>query len=81
MVASDKQRQIIHLHLIKKDEHHYFGSIRAMYETYSREQIGVASQTLYNSWKDEAYVTELAVIRKGRLIQKKHRNNPNEAAE
>jgi hypothetical protein len=69
--TSDQYRQVIHLYLISKDEHHYFGSITAMYDHFTREQIGVASQTLYNSWKEEPYVTEMAIIRKGRLIQKK----------
>ena len=53
MISSGKSRQVIHLHLIKSDEHYYFGSISAMYDEFSSKQIGVASQTLYNSWKDE----------------------------
>lgn len=71
MESVGKSRQVIHLHLRESDEHHYFGSISAMYDNYSSKQIGVASQTLYNSWKDEPYITDLAVIRKGRLVQKR----------
>ena len=74
MTISEKNRQVIHLYLISEDKHYYFGSISAMYEHYSRQDLGVASQTLYNAWKDEPYVTDLVVIRKGRLIQKKQQN-------
>jgi hypothetical protein len=73
MATIDRNRQVIHLYVIATDEHHYFGSITAMYEHFTREMIGVASQTLYNTWKEEPYVTEKAVIRKGRLIQKKQK--------
>lgn len=71
MTYVSKSRQVIHLHFIGTDEHHYFGSISAMYDNFTSKQIGVASQTLYNSWKNEPYVTDIVVIRKGRLIQKR----------
>ena len=74
MVSSDKNRQVIHLYLIASDEHFYFGSIMAMFEHFTREQLGVAPQTLYNTWKDEPYITDLAIIRRGRLIQKRQKN-------
>lgn len=72
MDKPDKPRQVIHLHLLAEDEHHYFGSISAMYEHFNRDQIGVAAQTLYNQWKDEPYKNDKVEIRKGRLIQKKN---------
>ena len=74
MATSEKNRQVIHLYLISEDEHYYFGSISAMFEHFSRQDLGVASQTLYNTWKEETYITDKAVIRKGRLIQKKQQN-------
>ena len=74
MTISEKNRQVIHLYLISEDKHYYFGSISAMYEHFTRQELGVASQTLYNTWKEETYVTDKAVIRKGRLIQKKQQN-------
>jgi hypothetical protein len=74
MATSEKNRQVIHLYLISEDKHYYFGSISAMFEHFSRQEIGVALQTLYNTWKEETYVTDKAVIRKGRLIQKKQQN-------
>jgi hypothetical protein len=74
MEKIDRNRQVIHLHVIENDEHHYFGSITAMYQHFTRDDIGVALQTLYNAWKEEPYVTKKAVIRKGRLIQKRQQN-------
>ena len=67
----DQPRQVIHLHLLAEDEHHYFGSLSALYEHFTRDQLGVAIQTLYNKWKDEPYRTDKAILRKGRLVQKK----------
>ena len=74
MATSERNRQVIHLYLISEDKHYYFGSISAMFEHFSRQEIGVALQTLYNTWKEETYITDKAVIRKGRLIQKKQQN-------
>jgi predicted HD phosphohydrolase len=71
MNKPDQPRQVIHLHLLTEDEHYYFGSISAMYEQFDRFKLGVATQTLYNQWKDEPYRNDKVVIRKGRLIQKK----------
>ena len=73
MDKSDQPRQVIHLHILESDEHHYFGSLSAMYEHFTRDQLGVAVQTLYNQWKEEPYRNDKVVIRKGRLIQKKNR--------
>ncbi|MDH6311178.1 hypothetical protein M2451_004109 [Dysgonomonas sp. PFB1-18] len=70
-----QQRQVIHVHILSTDEHYYFGSIQAVYDTFSKEQIGIAAQTLYNRGLDEKYVNDKAVIRKGILIQKRHSNN------
>ncbi len=64
-------RQVIHLHIIKTNEHHYFGSLSAMYHHFTQDQLGVASQTLYNTWKDDLYINEKVEIRKGQLIQKR----------
>jgi hypothetical protein len=74
MENSEHSRQVIHLHFIATDMHYYFGSISAMYEHFSRQELQVAAQTLYNSWKEDIYVTETSVIRRGRLIQKKQQN-------
>lgn len=56
--------------MLNTNEHLYFGSISALYDHFTPAQLGVASQTLYNKWKDEPYITDTVVLRKGRLIQK-----------
>jgi len=73
MDKQDQPRQVIHLQIIATDEHHYYGSLSAMYEHFTRDQLGVAIQTLYNQFKGDLYQNDLVVIRKGRLIQKKNR--------
>lgn len=73
MDKADKPRQVIHLYFSESDEHHYYGSLSALYEHFTRDQLGVAVQTLYNQWKDEPYRNEKVIIRKGRLVQKKNR--------
>lgn len=73
MDKQDQPRQVIHLQIISTDEHHYYGSLSAMYEHFTRDQVGVAIQTLYNQFKGDLYKNDLVVIRKGRLIQKKNR--------
>lgn len=67
-----QQRQVIHVHILNTDEHLYFGSIQAIYDTFSKDEIGIAAQTLYNRGLDEKYVNDKVVIRKGLLQQKKH---------
>ncbi|MBD8387917.1 hypothetical protein [Dysgonomonas sp. BGC7] len=66
-----QQRQVIHVHILATDRHYYFGSIQAIYDTLSKEDIGIALQTLYNRRLNEKYVNDKAVIRKGVLQQKK----------
>jgi len=67
-------RQVIHLQFISNGENFYFGSIQAIYDHLTREQVGIAAQTLYNQWKEGVYQNDKVIIRKGRLIQKKNRN-------
>lgn len=72
MDKQDQTRQVIHLHIITSNEHHYFGSLQALYGHFTRDQLGVAIQTLYNQFKGDYYDNDMVVIRKGRLVQKKH---------
>ena len=72
MEKSDQSRQVIHLHVLATDKHFYFGSLSAMYDQFTRAEIGVAMQTLYNQFKGDYYDNGMVVIRKGRLVQKKH---------
>lgn len=72
MIDKEPQlRQVIHVHLLESDEHHYFGSIQAIYDTLSRDDIGIAPQTLYNKGLDDPYINDKVIIRKGQLIQKR----------
>ncbi|MFT4168484.1 MAG: hypothetical protein QM653_05130 [Dysgonomonas sp.] len=67
-----QQRQVIHVHVLNTDEHYYFGSIQAIYDVFTKEDIGIAAQTLYNRGLNEKYMNHRIVIRKGILQQKKH---------
>lgn len=67
-----QQRQVIHVHVLDTDEHYYFGSIQAIYDTFTKDDIGIAAQTLYNRGLNEKYMNDRIVIRKGILQQKKH---------
>lgn len=67
-----QQRQVIHVHVLDTDEHYYFGSIQAIYDTFTKDDIGIAAQTLYNRGLSEFYMNDKVVIRKGILQQKKH---------
>ncbi len=70
-----QQRQVIHVHLLNTDKHYYFGSIQAIYDVFTKDEIGVAPQTLYNRGLDKMYVNDKVVIRKGVLQQKKKTNS------
>lgn len=70
-----QQRQVIHVHVLATGEHYYFGSVQAIYGTFTKDEIGIAPQTLYNRGLNEKYVNDKVVIRKGVLQQKKHSKN------
>jgi len=75
MEKPDQIRQVIHLQFVGTDEHHYFGSIQAIYDHFTRDQLGIAPQTLYNQWAGNSpYINTKVILRKGRLIQKKNRS-------
>jgi len=62
------QRQVIHLFIKQTGEHHYFGSIPAMYQNFTPEELNVAQQSLYNRWKSNVWENDVVIIRKGRLV-------------
>lgn len=76
MIANNESanRQVIHLYVKATEEHHYFGSIAAMYCHFSPEQLGVAAQSLYNRWKGLKWENDSIILRKGRLINKKKKS-------
>lgn len=75
MKKQEQFRQVIHLQIRATDEHYYFGSLSAMYDHFTRDELGVAMQTLYNQFIGNYYKNDTIVIRKGRLVQKKHKKS------
>jgi len=70
------QRQVVHVYFknsdFEKTQHHYFGSVLAMYQRFTPEQLGVAMQTLYNQWKSGEWENDKIILRKGKLITTKN---------
>ena len=53
--------------------HEYFGSVSAIYDRFSREEIGISLAALWNYGlsEDHPYRNKLVTIRKGTIIRKK----------
>lgn len=79
-----QKNTIIHVELAEPyltrygSKHHYFGSVSAIYEKFSREEIGVQKVTAQRHLqKEPEYITPTGVtIRKSTLVRK-----PNKKAE
>lgn len=65
---STQERQVIHLYLKEDDEHHYVGSIPALFQYFTSEQLGIKQQSLYNVWREKPYENSKIILRKGRLL-------------
>lgn len=70
---------IYHVHFhkeIKGKQDYYFGSVSAIYEMFSAEELGVASQTLYNLKMNygDLHESKKCEIRKEKLIRKRKEN-------
>ena len=67
-----QERQVIHLQ--KGDEHHYFGSVAAMYDHFTKEEIGISYGSIrnYGLSPEKPYRNEKTgvIIRVGVLIAK-----------
>ena len=63
------ERTVIHVELTD-GTHHYFGSIAAIYEKFTREQIGISYNSLrnYGLSADKPYHNKCCTVRKGYLI-------------
>ena len=66
-----KDRQVIHLEIKKTGEHHYFGSMTALYEEYG-ELMGMKHQTFRLKAKHiltetKQYENDAVIVRKGKL--------------
>lgn len=65
---------IYHVQFLDAGEsHHYFGSIAAIFDTFTPEQLGVAKTTLWGCkiTKAKPYKNKIVIIRKGELFRKK----------
>lgn len=63
--------KVVHVHLIFKKENHYFGSISAIFEYLTEEEIGIKKSTLLHSGlKDgRSLPTCRAIITQSHLIR------------
>jgi len=63
--------KVIHVHLIFEKIDRYFGSISAIYGTFSADQIGIKQSTLlHKGLTDESVVlTKRAIIKQSQLIR------------
>lgn len=64
-------------HLQIGEEHHYFGSISAIYDMFEAEQIGISKTSLwtYGVRENRPYKNRKCVVRKGKLLRKKGNRN------
>lgn len=62
-------RKIIHVELVGRDEHYYFGSKAAVWTRLSAEELGISKNYLKNMKLTEGgYRNGKCVIRQGELI-------------
>ena len=63
-------RTIVHVELLADNSHHYFGSLAAIYEKFSKEEIGITYGSLrnYGLSAEKHYRNKCCIIRKGALI-------------
>lgn len=59
------------------DSHSYFGSISAIYDIYTPEEIGIKKTSLwsYGIKEDHPYTGRKCIIRKGKIVRKKGGRN------
>lgn len=60
--------KVIHVHLIFKKKDHYFGSVSAVYDYLSEQDLGIKRSTLsHRIAKEMKIVTSKAIINQGEL--------------
>ena len=67
---------IIHVELPDTflEQHHFFGSVTAIFDTFSREQIGVGKETIWRHLKkDGIYQTPTGIVIRKSSIHRKER--------
>lgn len=63
---------IYHVHIKGSDEHRYFGSISAIYDVFTPDDVGVSKSRLwgFKLAENRPYDNKLVTIRKGSLHRK-----------
>lgn len=64
-----KEMKIIHLYVKETNTHHYFGSLKAMYQHFDKEVLGITYDSLATRGinKKNLYENKNIVVRKGIL--------------
>lgn len=69
-----QQRKVIHVELITPPsgyrQHYYFGSVAAIYDTLSKDVVGISKEALWNVIKSGEHRGRKAIIRQGVVISK-----------
>lgn len=69
-----QQRKVIHVELLhdnRMNEHLYFGSVAAIYDHFTSDQIGIGKEALWHALTCGIYNGRKARIRQGVIIAKK----------
>lgn len=68
MVSEKQERTVVHLEIDGK--HFYFGSVKALCDNFSKEQIGISYKSLANFGisPEKPYRNKYCTIRKGVLL-------------
>lgn len=69
METNKQERAVVHLEL-PNGEHHYFGSVKALCDHFSKEQIGITYKSLanYGVTAEKPYRNKYCTVRKGILV-------------
>ena len=67
----DKMNKVVYVYLVFEKKDYFFGSIAAIYDHLSAEQVGAGYHTLWNvRWKETSvHTTSRAIIKVGRLLR------------
>lgn len=65
-----RQLKVIHLELFETNSHHYFGSLKALCDTFGKDEIGIVYSSLraVNLSETKEYRNQKCVIRQGILL-------------
>lgn len=65
--------KVIHVHLIFKKKDYYFGSLSAVFDYLSENDVGIMKNTLLHRSSIGTIVTGKAIIRKSTLLRSKRK--------